>query len=488
MANYLGDFAEDTADITFAWDSNDGDGASVTRTVDGTVYVQKVGALASSSTTAATVTKANPGVVTDTAHGLENGDEMFFYNMTEMTELNQTIGVAANKADDTFEIASTAGYGAAETTGGAWIQVNTAEVTDTEDYKGVTGSHLCVIDTSGDDYFEAGADYIVYLNAATIDGQVVNVALAMFSIENRFAEVDVVKVSGDATAADNLELMYDGTGYAGGTIVLQSDMTKIHGTAITETATQLAGAFTKFFDVATPTGTVNSIPDAVAGAAGGLFIAGTNAATAVTTAFTTNIIGDITGALSGAVGSVTGAVGSVGAGGIVAATFGADAITNATIADNAIAVENIKDAAITAAKLGADCITNAKIADDAIAAENLKTGAISADAFAADAIVAATLATGALTADAFAADALVAATFATDSIAADALKADAVTEIVTAILAGTADGVALSDILTRLNALAKGKIQRTTDTSVYKKEDGTTTAFTNVIATGGRNL
>ena len=261
MANYLGDFAEDTADITFAWDSNDGDGASVTRTVDGTVYVQKVGALASSSTTAATVTKANPGVVTDTAHGLENGDEMFFYNMTEMTELNQTIGVAANKADDTFEIASTAGYGAAETTGGAWIQVNTAEVTDTEDYKGVTGSHLCVIDTSGDDYFEAGADYIVYLNAATIDGQVVNVALAMFSIENRFAEVDVVKVSGDA-----------------------------------------------------------------------------------------------------------------------------------------------------------------------------------------------------------------------------------VTEIVTAILAGTADGVALSDILTRLNALAKGKIQRTTDTSVYKKEDGTTTAFTNVIATGGRNL
>ena len=61
-------------------------------------------------------------------------------------------------------------------------------------------------------------------------------------------------------------------------------------------------------------------------------------------------------------------------------------------------------------------------------------------------------------------------------------------DIVTAILAGLADGVAVSVILTRLNALAKGKIARTTDTSVYKKEDGATTAFTNVIESGGRNL
>ncbi len=201
MAPYIGDFAEDTADIAFAWDSNDGDGASVTRATNGTVYVQKVGAFASSAITAATVTKANPGVVTDTAHGLENGDEMFFYNMSQMTELNQTIGLAANKGNDTFEIATTAGYGTAETTGGAWVQVNTAEVTDTEDYKGVTGSHLCVIDTSGDDYFVTGADYIVYLNAATIDGQVVNAALAMFSIENRIGE----------TAADIVTAILAGT-------------------------------------------------------------------------------------------------------------------------------------------------------------------------------------------------------------------------------------------------------------------------------------
>jgi len=48
------------------------------------------------------------------------------------------------------------------------------------------------------------------------------------------------------------------------------------------------------------------LPSATAGAAGGVFIAGANAATSITTALTANIIGDITGNLSGSVGSVTG--------------------------------------------------------------------------------------------------------------------------------------------------------------------------------------
>ncbi len=49
------------------------------------------------------------------------------------------------------------------------------------------------------------------------------------------------------------------------------------------------------------------LPSATAGASGGLFIAGTNAATTVTTSFTTTFTGNLTGS----VGSVTGAVGSV---------------------------------------------------------------------------------------------------------------------------------------------------------------------------------
>lgn len=77
----------------------------------------------------------------------------------------------------------------------------------------------------------------------------------------------------DANAA-KLEDMLDGTG---ATLTLSNnlevDIVKIHGTALTETAGQLAAAFTKFFDKASPTGTINSLPDAVPGAASGLPLA-----------------------------------------------------------------------------------------------------------------------------------------------------------------------------------------------------------------------
>jgi hypothetical protein len=52
-------------------------------------------------------------------------------------------------------------------------------------------------------------------------------------IDGTTIDVNVTAVSGDATAADNLELDYDGTGYAGGTIVKGADIKKINGTAVT---------------------------------------------------------------------------------------------------------------------------------------------------------------------------------------------------------------------------------------------------------------
>lgn len=56
---------------------------------------------------------------------------------------------------------------------------------------------------------------------------------------------------------------------------------------------------------------LGKLPDVTAGGAGGVFIAGSNAATSITTALTANVTGNVTGNLSGSVGSVTGAVGSV---------------------------------------------------------------------------------------------------------------------------------------------------------------------------------
>jgi len=78
---------------------------------------------------------------------------------------------------------------------------------------------------------------------------------------------------------------------------MKSSLLEIMATALTETSGLLAGGFKQFFNVSSPTGTVNSLPNAVAGASGGVFIAGTNAATTVTTALTTTFTGNLTGSV-----------------------------------------------------------------------------------------------------------------------------------------------------------------------------------------------
>lgn len=81
---------------------------------------------------------------------------------------------------------------------------------------------------------------------------------------------------------------------------IKASLVEILTTALTETSGLLAAAFKKFFNVASPTGTVNSLPDAVAGASGGVLIAGSNAATTFS--------GLTTGALSCTTFTASGAV------------------------------------------------------------------------------------------------------------------------------------------------------------------------------------
>lgn len=140
MSMYLGDFPED-GEVNFKWNTAGVDGASITRAVNGVIYI---------------------------------------YKMDE---------------DDS--------------------EVTTGR-TDTEDFDGETGIHHCNIDLS-DAFYETGKDYQVVLKDAVIDEKAVSVVLAHFSIENRSTKVDVVAVSGDTVAADNLELQYDGTGLSGET-------------------------------------------------------------------------------------------------------------------------------------------------------------------------------------------------------------------------------------------------------------------------------
>jgi hypothetical protein len=102
------------------------------------------------------------------------------------------------------------------------------------------------------------------------------------------------------------------------------------GSGLTSLATQASvNTIDDFLD--TEIGAIKTktdfLPSVTAGDAGGLFIAGTNAATTITTALTTTFTGNLTGSVA----SVTGAVGSVGAGGIAAASFAANAITAAKL-------------------------------------------------------------------------------------------------------------------------------------------------------------
>jgi hypothetical protein len=114
------------------------------------------------------------------------------------------------------------------------------------------------------------------------------------------------------------------------------------------------------------------IPTATPGATGGLFIAGTNAATTITTGLTTTFTGNLTGSVAsvtGAVGSVTGAVGSVT--GLTPATVHADlddiqARLPAALVSGRIdaSVGAMAANVITATSINADAITAAKVAAD----------------------------------------------------------------------------------------------------------------------------
>jgi hypothetical protein len=128
--------------------------------------------------------------------------------------------------------------------------------------------------------------------------------------------VDAVMVSGDATAADNLESACDGTGYnvGGGSVV----------------AASVAGA------VGSVTGSVGSVTGAVGSVTGNVGGNVVGSVASVTGNVGGNVVGSVA-SVTGAVGSVTGAVGSVAAGGITASSIAADAIGASELAADAVA-------------------------------------------------------------------------------------------------------------------------------------------------------
>lgn len=123
-------------------------------------------------------------------------------------------------------------------TGSATGTEVTTGVTLAVDFDGVVGLNNVLIDLSSAAFYAVGADYHVIITTGTIDSvSAVGVVVGSFSIENRKSKadviewlgtavgagtagvpnVDVTRISNDATAADNLELQYDTTGLTGDT-------------------------------------------------------------------------------------------------------------------------------------------------------------------------------------------------------------------------------------------------------------------------------
>lgn len=163
----------------------------------------------------------------------------------------------------------------------------TAGVSVTADYDSVTGLNEVAIVATGGNGYEAGKYYDAVITTGTVDSvSVVGEVVKHFRIgpaENNAGEeiVDVASVGGTAQTAGDIPALIT-------TVDTVVDAVKVK---------------------------TDFLPSATAGAAGGVFIAGTNAATVVTTSFTStftgNLTGNVGGNVTGTVGSVVGAVGSV---------------------------------------------------------------------------------------------------------------------------------------------------------------------------------
>lgn len=152
-------------------------------------------------------------------------------------------------------------------------------------------------------------------------------------------DANVTQISGDSTAADNAELMFDGTGYAGGTAKLGVNVVNVAGTAQTAgDHTAMLTAIDDYVDteVAAIKTKSDFLPSATAGATGGVFIAGTNAQTTITSGF--------------------------GANSITATSLASGTIIASKIATDAIGADAIADNAIDALSISADAIGSAEVA------------------------------------------------------------------------------------------------------------------------------
>ena len=132
--------------------------------------------------------------------------------------------------------------------------------TDGIDFDGITGLHgfsVDLSDNSDSGFFAAGSFYWVVVSTVTVDSQTVTLLAATFRIvaaessagtpkadvshlagsavdaSSGLINANVKQISGDATAADNAEAFFDGTGYAGTNNVIPTTTSVTNGVTVT---------------------------------------------------------------------------------------------------------------------------------------------------------------------------------------------------------------------------------------------------------------
>lgn len=383
----------------------------------------------------------------------------------------------------------------------------TAGITLSVDFDSRTGlNNVRIVATSGNGYATA-TNYKVVITTGTVNSiSAVGYVVAHFSIENRSAlmpttaartlvvdaaglsDANVVKIgptgAGTAQVARDLGtsvLLSAGTGT--GQLDLTSGIPKVNlaqilGTALTETAGQIAAGFKKFFNIATPAATMDH----------GILVDTVTTATTATNLTTNN---DKTG-YSIATGGITRAslAADTGLQTSRSSTAQAGAATTITLDGSASAVDSFYvgeivyltggtgagQARVITGYVGATKVATVNRAW-ATNPDNTSTfGLIARDTNKVNAlleVIAASVSAGGITAPSFGVGAVDAA----------ALNADAATEIVTAIFARTF-GAALSSknldaVLSAIFAAVAGVTSGAgTGTEVFKGSDGSTTLVT----------
>jgi hypothetical protein len=89
-------------------------------------FVTNGGYVLEDPTTITNITQANPGVVTDTAHGYSNGDLIFLQNIVGMTQLNQRYAIVTAASTNNYSLIDMYGVPINTATYGAYVSGGTA--------------------------------------------------------------------------------------------------------------------------------------------------------------------------------------------------------------------------------------------------------------------------------------------------------------------------------------------------------------------------